>query len=111
MTVKDSLLRTESDLLIFLMEQTANTEKNKYLNDVYALLIAMQPDSKIELKTNVKPENTEQFVKCLCCYIYETNSTILFSNDYTRLIRKIEKVETTVPKVYSNYLTTKEREK
>lgn len=88
MQVKDNLLRTESEILIFLMEATTIPEKNKYLNDVYKLLNNLNPGMEIEISKNVKPANIEQFTKCFCAYIYETKKNICLSNDYTKIICK-----------------------
>ena len=43
----------------------------KYVSDVYELLLAMQPDSFFSIERRVKPANRDLFIKVCCMFIQE----------------------------------------
>jgi len=44
---------------------------NKYVSDVYKLLLGMKPKSFFSIEKNVKPENRDLFIKVCCMFIQE----------------------------------------
>lgn len=64
----------------------------KYINNVYILLLGMQPDQFFSIEKNVKPENRDLFIKVCCMFIQEQNMSKKernfhhsFSTDYTQI--------------------------
>jgi hypothetical protein len=44
---------------------------DKYVSNVYTLLLKMQPDSYFSIEKNVEPENIDLFIKVCCMFIQE----------------------------------------
>jgi hypothetical protein len=63
-----------------------------YVNGVCRFLAGMKPGSFFTVEGNVKPENTDLFIKTCCMFILETGrepdaaKEYLFSNDYTKIL-------------------------
>lgn len=49
----------------------STSEKTKYLNDVFKLLLTLTPCNSFEIDNVVKTENMEQFIKCCCLFMSE----------------------------------------
>jgi hypothetical protein len=64
----------------------------KYVNDIYKFLLAMQPGNFLSIEKNVKPENIDLFIKVCCMFIQEQQASSTprkfyhtFSDDYAEI--------------------------
>jgi hypothetical protein len=76
-------------------KQRGREAYRKFINDVYQLLLKMQPGSFFQIEGNVKPENIDLFIKVCCLFIEEMRAAkkgckiedyYVFSDDYTKII-------------------------
>jgi hypothetical protein len=44
---------------------------DKYVSSVYRMIASMAPDTYFSIEKNVKPENTDLFIKVCCMFIQE----------------------------------------
>ena len=56
-----------------------------YRDDVYALLLGMNPGDSFDIDSYVKFENIELFIKIVCSFISEGNYNYDFTKDYKKV--------------------------
>jgi hypothetical protein len=47
----------------------------QYVNSVYRMILSMAPDTYFSIEKNVKPENTDLFIKVCCMFIQEESAS------------------------------------
>jgi hypothetical protein len=84
----EMVLRYNIEIYHYWLEVLQNNQLLKYYNDVIALLDKFSINQRLPIDGLVKPENTEQFIKCVCLYIHTWPFMgIEFSNGFTEVVR------------------------
>lgn len=70
-----------------------------YLNHVYHGLTNMIHGEILDISQNVNPANRAKFIQISCLFIQEGHTDYEFSNDYSRIVRLMEKPEIVVGEI------------
>ena len=75
---------TEIDLLV---DKIGVVKFYQYQENVFKLLASISPEQKYSILENIRQENQEVFIKCVCVYIIRTTGdcNVELSNDYTSI--------------------------
>jgi hypothetical protein len=74
-------------------DRMGNKAFKEYVNSVYKRLMEMKVGDRFSIDKNVRPENTELFIKIGCMFIREGFCDYEFSNDYKSIIRHESKMD------------------